>query len=129
MTGFLADTHVLIWWWHDDDRLSSSARAILADSAARIFVPTVCAWEIANKVRIGKLPQMAPFVDRYDALVSADGFLHLDLRYDHALRAGALAGDHRDPFDRLIAAQALIEKLAVVTSDRAFADFGCDVLW
>ncbi|MFX7969100.1 hypothetical protein ABTK45_19605, partial [Acinetobacter baumannii] len=60
MSGFLIDTHALIWWWNDDERLSPLVRATLADRGNTILTPSVCAWEIANKVRIGKLPAMAP---------------------------------------------------------------------
>jgi len=129
LARFLTDTHTLIWWWDEDDRLSAAARDVLADRAHDVFASCVCAWEIANKVRIGKLPEMAPFVRDYDTLVNEDGFMHLDLRHDHALNAGLLEGEHRDPFDRLIAAQALEGDYTVITRDPEFASFGCKVLW
>lgn len=129
MPRFLTDTHALIWWWNEDDRLSKTAGEVLADRTNAVFAPTVCAWEIASKVRIGKLPEMAPFVEDYDALVADAGFQHFDLRYDHALDAGLIAGNHRDPFDRLIAAQALRDDLTIITRDREFAAFGCKTLW
>ena len=129
MPRYLTDTHVLMWWWKDDQRLSSTVREILADRGNEVFAPTVCAWEIANKVRIGKLPEMAEEIHDYDQLVTDEGFAHLDLRQEQALSAGLLPGPHRDPFDRLIAAQALSEKLIVLTVDPAFAGFGCKVLW
>jgi len=125
----LIDTHALIWWWLDDMRLSPTIRAMMIDPAHDVHVSSVCGWEIANKVRIGKLPQMAEQVHRYDALVADDGMIHLAIRHDHALRAGLLPGAHRDPFDRMIAAQALIEGLTVISRDPAFAAFGCDAIW
>jgi PIN domain nuclease of toxin-antitoxin system len=125
----LLDTHVLMWWWLDDPRLPPPVRDVLADPANDISVPSVCAWEIANKVRSGKLPEMGPYLPRYDELVSAAGFRHLDLRFDHSIRAGLLPGAHRDPFDRIIAGQALVEEMAVVTRDAEFASFGCRTLW
>jgi PIN domain nuclease of toxin-antitoxin system len=129
LARFLTDTHTLIWWWNEDERLSESARTALVDRRNEIFASCVNAWEIANKVRIGKLPEMAPFVTSYNSLVVEDGFVHLDLRHEHALEAGLFPGTHRDPFDRLIAAQALAEDCVVITRDREFGTFGCKVLW
>lgn len=129
MPRFLTDTHTLVWWWNEDKRLSTAARTALADRANPVFSSCVCAWEIANKVRIGKLPEMAAFISDYDALVADAGFQHFDLRHDHALHAGLLAGEHRDPFDRLIAAQALTDDLTIITRDVEFSAFGCKTLW
>lgn len=129
MPRYLTDTHTLIWWWNEDDRLSDAARDALMARENDVFASCVNAWEIANKVRIGKLPEMAPFVKDYDALVTNDGFQHLGLRYDHGLDAATFAAEHRDPFDRLLAAQALTQDLTVITRDRQFRNFGCKVLW
>jgi len=129
VSRYLLDTHALIWWWLGDARLSERASVAMRDREQMICVPSVCALEIANKVRIGKLPAMAPFVAAYGELVEADSFRHLDLTHEHALRAGTLLGKHGDPFDRLIAAQALIEDMTVITCDRELAAFGCKVLW
>ena len=74
-------------------------------------------------------PEMADRIEHFHDAVREDGFVHLNLHYAHALRAGMLPGEHRDPFDRAIAAQGLVEQLPVVTGDRAFAAFGCKVLW
>jgi PIN domain nuclease of toxin-antitoxin system len=126
---YLLDTHALIWWWDGGAKLPAGARAIVADPENSIFVSAASAWEIATKVRAGRLPAMEPRIARYDESVSEDGFRHLDVRYEHGIRGGLLEGDHRDPFDRLIAAQALIEGLTVITRDRVFAAFGCTVTW
>jgi PIN domain nuclease of toxin-antitoxin system len=126
---FLIDTHALIWWWDADERLSASARDALSQRDIPVLVSCVTAWEIANKVRVGKLPQMFPFVGSYAALVEADGFVHHDLRHDHAVEAGLLPGEHRDPFDRLLAAQSRRDDLTIVTRDPQLAAFGCKVLW
>ena len=72
---------------------------------------------------------MAKRIAHYDRYVIEDGFLHLLIAPEHGVRGGLLEGDHRDPFDRLLAAQALIEDLTVITCDDAFADFGCKVAW
>lgn len=125
----LIDTHALVWWWLDSPRLSSRAKSILADRANDVFVSSVCALEIATKVRIGRLPEMAKHVHKYDSLVRQDGFEHLGINQQQALRAGLMKGVHRDPFDRLLAAQSLDEGLVIVTKDRRIAAFGCETLW
>jgi PIN domain nuclease of toxin-antitoxin system len=127
--GFLLDTHALIWWWLADRTLSAAARDVLEARGGTIFVSAVSGIEIAIKVRLGKLPTMTESLTRFDELVAGDSFVHLPVAHHHAIRAGLLEGTHRDPFDRMLAAQALIEDLTVITRDRAFADFGCKVAW
>lgn len=127
--GFLLDTHALIWWWLADRNLSAPARGVLESRGGTIFVSAVSGIEIAIKVRLGKLPTIAESLTRFDELVGGDSFVHLPVAHQHAIRAGLLGGTHRDPLDRLLAAQALIEDLTVITRDRAFADFGCKVVW
>jgi PIN domain nuclease of toxin-antitoxin system len=129
VSPYLLDTHALIWWWLGAARLSARARDVMRDPKQMICVPSICALEIANKVRIGKLPEMIPFHTQFAALVSADAFHHVDLTHEHALRAGILPSKHGDPFDRLIAAQALIDDMTVITRDPQIAAFGCKVLW
>jgi PIN domain nuclease of toxin-antitoxin system len=129
VTDYLLDTHTLIWWWLDDPTLSRRARGLLESREGSIFVSPVAGIEIAIKVRLGKLPTMGEALTRFDALVDGNAFLQLAIDHRHAIRAGLLPGAHRDPFDRLIAAQALIENLTVITRDDAFADFGCKVAW
>lgn len=125
----LLDTHAIMWWWRDDGRLARAAGVAISDRVNDIFVSTVSGLEIAIKVRIGKLPLMAEAVHRYDELVRDWGFLHLPVDPHHAVHAGLLEGAHRDPFDRLIAAQALLDGLTVVTKDPQFRAFGCETLW
>ncbi len=127
--GYLLDTHTLVWWWLGDPALSHRARALLETGDAAIHISAVAGIEIAQKVRIGKLPAMAEPLRLFDESVAAEDFRHLPVRHNHAIRAGLMPGEHRDPFDRLIAAQALIEDLTVVTRDRKIADFGCKVIW
>lgn len=126
---YLLDTHALVWWWLDDPALSRNARAALEATSNRILVSAVSAIEIALKVRMDKLPAMKVPLGRFDTAVMGDGFSHIAVDHRHAIRAGLLEGEHRDPFDRLIAAQALIEDLVVVTRDPAIAGFGCRTLW
>lgn len=127
--AYLLDTHTLVWWWLADPKLSDAARAIVSDRSQQVMVSAATAYEIANKVRLGKWPAVRSILDAYDSAVSQDGFVGLPVNSRHAQRAGLLGGEHRDPFDRLIAAQALLDDLTVVTRDPEIAAFGCKVLW
>ena len=126
----LLDTHALIWWWTDDPQLSARARAAVLDERNEVFVSAASAWEIATKQRLGKL-QGVPDLQaaRLQQLLAADGFGTLAITPAHALRAGAHPALHRDPFDRMLAAQAELEGLQRVTTDPAFAQFAIAVLW
>ena len=125
----LLDTVALLFWWSESERLGRAARAALIDNAAPLFVSAVSVWEIANKNRIGKLEALRDFRQDFDSLVARDGFKLLDLTAAHAMKGGYLPGAHRDPFDRLIAGQALVEDMTVITNDPEIAAFGCKVLW
>ena len=125
----LLDTHALLWWWTDDPKLSHIARQAIADEGNQVLVSAASAWEIATKFRLGKLPHAAQALDRFNELVTADGFEHLPISYLHSLKAGAYSNEHRDPFDRMLAAQADLEKALLVTLDPVFAGFQCKVLW
>jgi len=125
----LLDTHALLWWLTDDPRLSPTARATIGDEANGILVSAASAWEIATKHRLGKLNEAAEAARRFDEFVAADGFEHLPVTHFHALKAGGYAVEHRDPFDRMLAAQSELEALPLVTCDPAFALFGTRTLW
>jgi PIN domain nuclease of toxin-antitoxin system len=126
---YLLDTHALIFWLIGDSRLSRPARAIVADPGNRILVSSASAWEITTKHRIGKLTGVDPLVADVAAWVARAGFTELPITMAHAQRAGAFPQRHRDPFDRMLAAQSEIEQLPLVTSDRAFRLFGVRVVW
>jgi len=126
---FLLDTHAALWWWRDSPNLGARARATIANPDSIIFVSAASAWEIATKWRIGKLDDIGDPAANYKRLMVRNGFSSLAVTEDHTLRAGILPGEHRDPFDRLIAAQALIEQLTVLTRDIAIAAFGCKTDW
>lgn len=116
----LLDTHVFLWWLGDDPSLSAHLRVILADVQNEVFVSSVSAFEIATKFRIGKLPSAALLAQDIGGYIERSGFLELPLTGAHATRAGLLPHPHRDPFDRLLAAQALLEGLALASVDRVF---------
>lgn len=126
----LLDTHALIWWWTNDPQLSAQARDALLDEGNEVFVSAASAWEIATKQRLGKLKELPDLrTARFQQLLAADGFGSLPITPAHALRAGAHPAAHRDPFDRMLAAQAELEGLQLVTTDRAFGQFEVAVLW
>lgn len=125
----LLDTHALLWWWADDPQLPDAARTALAADANEVLVSAATAWEIATKQRIGKLPPWPMPPGGFDALVTADGFGHLPVTAAHAWQAGGLAWQHRDPFDRVLAAQTLLEGLTLVTRDPVFAGLAVPTLW
>jgi PIN domain nuclease of toxin-antitoxin system len=125
----LLDTHTLLWWFTNDDRLSSAARALIGDDSNEVFVSAASAWEIATKHRLGKLDGVPQAADRFAELVDADGFVHLPITHLHSLRAGRFDVPHRDPFDRMLAAQSELEQFALVTRDPAFGQFGVTTHW
>ena len=126
--GLLLDTATLIWWIYDARRLPLGAiRAIKEDQA--VFVSSVTAMELATKLRIGKLPQVHALVADFADRCAIDGFEILPLRHEHALRGGSVPGEPRDPFDRMLAGQAIIEELTIVSPDTAFDALGARRLW
>jgi len=125
----LLDTHALLWWFTDDPKLSPAAREAILSEEHEIFISAASAWEISTKQRLGKLNNLPDLSDRFGELVAADGFSHLPVNYLHSLRAGGYSLAHRDPFDRMLAAQSEIEFLPLVTLDPAFALFGTDTFW
>jgi PIN domain nuclease of toxin-antitoxin system len=125
----LLDTCTLLWWWAEPARLSTTAHALIADPANEIRVSATSAWEIATKHRIGKFPEGAALVADWENRLRQSGFRELPITHRHALRAGSLPGPHRDPFDRMLAAQSLLEGWSVLSCDPALAACGAAVLW
>jgi PIN domain nuclease of toxin-antitoxin system len=124
----LLDTHALIWWWTDDPRLSAAARQAVLDPSHEVLVSSASAWEIATKQRLGKLG-LPDAAGRLQELVAQDGFTHWPITWKHGQRAGGYRQDHRDPFDRMLAAQAELDELTLVTCDAALGEFPVNVLW
>ena len=125
----LLDTHALLWWWSDDPSLPAGARESISDPESTVFVSAASAWEMATKMRLGRLATHQGVVSRFHELVAADAFRHLPVTYRHGLHAGCYPIAHSDPFDRMLAAQAELESLTLVTRDNAFGDFPVRVLW
>ena len=127
--NLLLDTHTLLWWLSDDPRLSEAARSRITDPEATVFVSAASAWEASTKLRLGKLSDSANAVPRLSAIIRERGMTELPIGIDHGVLAGSLPGPHRDPFDRMLIAQARIEGLPVVTSDPVFRAYDVPVIW
>ena len=125
----LLDTHAFLWWIADSGRLSAPARTVIADELNDIVVSAASAWEIATKFRIGKLPGCEAVAADVAGHIEGQGFVELKIGVADAERAGRLPGPHRDPFDRMLAAQALARELPVVSVDPVFDRFGVARLW
>ena len=123
----LLDTHALIWWVEDSPLLSEAARAAIAEGD--VLVSAASAWEIATKFRLGKLPSAGRMAQSFAAEVAAEGFVPLAVTLDHAALAGDLDIPHKDPFDRLLIAQARIERVPLVSNERLFDGFGVERVW
>lgn len=125
----LLDTHTVAWWFFGDKRLSPKVREMIERNEGSTFVSAVSAFEMAQKYRLGKWPQIAPLMDGFDRLAGEHGMLTLPMTPAHAVRAGLLPGPHRDPFDRMLVAQALIEGLGIVSRDKGLRDLGVEPVW
>lgn len=119
MTSLLLDTHAVLWAINEPDRLGASAGDLIRDTSNRLVVSAVSAWELSTKVRLGKLPEAASLMATYAAHLRRLGTEALSITDEHALLAGQLDWEHRDPFDRMLAAQAMVESLTLVTADPA----------
>ena len=126
---YLLDTHALVWWLYNPARLSAAANAAMSEPENEIVASAISAYEIANKNRLGKWSEIAPLAAAFEEIVRAEGFGLLHVTGRHAALAGQLPGEPRDPFDRLIAAQARIDGIPVVTVDPALAALGAEVVW
>lgn len=126
---FLLDTHALLWWLDDDSRLSANARSVIAQTANTIMVSSASGWEIATKFRLGKLPGAQILMPDIGACVTKAGFTLLPIDMRHAQRAGSWPQTHRDPFDRMLAAQSDIENLPLISRDEALQVFGVAIYW
>ena len=125
----LLDTHAFLWWIADSARLSGAACRTIDDESNTIFVSAASAWEITTKHRIGKLAQAEAVARDVTGSIAGQGFEELAITVDDAERAGRLPGLHRDPFDRVLIAQAQARDLAIVSVDKVFDGYGVRRLW
>ena len=123
MTSLLLDTHALLWVLVDPERIPAATLATVRAPGTTVYVSAASAWEIATKHRLGKLQGAAAVVSGYREHLARLRAEELSITGHHALTAGTLQWSHRDPFDRVIVAQALLESLTVVTSDAALTEF------
>lgn len=124
----LIDTHVLIWWLDGGSRLSSQVRNVFRDPESIILVSAASAWEIAIKSAAGKL-DAGPLIDGFENEIEQEGFVELPILSRHAVRAGLLGGANRDPFDRMLAAQALTENVPLISRDTHFDSYAVRRIW
>ena len=125
----LLDTHAFLWWLAGNRRLSLVARRAIEDNSDDVIVSAASAWEITTKHRIGKLREAEAVAFDVAGAIAGQGFEELNVTVEDAERAGRLPGLHRDPFDRMLIAQALARNLVVVSVDRVFDGYGVSRIW
>lgn len=125
----LLDTHTVLWFWWDDPQLSATAKALILDPANRKLVSPASPWEVAIKVSLKKLNIGGPYLGFFPQQMARTNFDFLDMTDEHMAAVAALPFHHRDPFDRMIVAQAMTENIPVVSVDVAFDPYGVTRLW
>ncbi len=125
----LLDTHAFLWWLAGDHALSVPARTAIEDTRNTVFVSAATGWEIATKVRIGRLPLAASVAADMADILAAQGFASLPISFVHGQAAGRLPGPHKDPFDRMLIAQAMLDGLVLVSNEQPFDAYGVRRLW
>jgi PIN domain nuclease of toxin-antitoxin system len=125
----LLDTHAFLWALIEPGKLSPKARRLLEDDATDVLVSAASAWEIATKFRLGRVPGAKRVVANYSEALRGLRATQLAITSDHALKAGSWNVAHRDPFDRMLAAQSDLEKLALISCDPAMKQFGIKAVW
>jgi PIN domain nuclease of toxin-antitoxin system len=125
----LLDTHAFLWWVAGDAALSMPARAGIDDPSNTVFVSAASAWEIATKFRIGKLPGASMIAADLASVLASQGFVALPISFVHGQAVGALPGPHKDPFDRMLIAQAMLDGMVLVSNEQRFDSYGVRRLW
>lgn len=123
----LLDTHIFLWWLFDDPKLSTSLRTIIADTEQTIFISSASVWEVATKYRLGKLPQAESIATNLPYWIDSAGFTPLAISPEHAQLAGSWKQLHRDPFDRMLVAQAKLENMSLATVDAELYQFEIEI--
>ena len=125
----LLDTHAFLWWVTGDARLSDTAREVIADGGNEIYFSAASGWEIAIKARLGRLAVPDDLAHFMTDQIELNGFRVLAVELTHALRVHALIDHHRDPFDRMLVAQSMVENLPIVGRDKQIAAYGVGLVW
>lgn len=125
----LLDTHALIWWLAEDTSLGNDARRAILDDNNDVLVSAVTAMEVTTKHRLGKLNQAAKLAQGFEAIIAEEGFAGLSITVRHAAFAGRLRAAHKDPFDRLLIAQATLESAVLISNEEVFDAFGVTRIW
>ena len=125
----LLDTHALIWWMTENPSLPESVRHLMVDKRNTVVVSAASAWEMATKVRLGRLPAVADITRNFEEYLTQAGFESLPVTAAHGIRAGLLPGPQRDPFDRMLIAQAQAENLTIVSNELSFDSYGIRRSW
>ena len=127
--SLLLDTHTFVWWVTKHPQLSTRALAAIQNEAGDCFISAATVYELTYKVGLGRFEAARAIADRVYEVMQANAFSPLPISLQHASVAAKLEATHRDPFDRILAAQAIVEKVIIVTADEAFAGLGAEVIW
>ncbi len=129
MAKYLLDTHTFLWWISDAPELTAKARAAIADADNDCFLSMASCWEMAIKSSLGKLSLIKPVEKFVTEQLTANSFSLLSIELRHVAKVETLSFYHRDPFDRLLIAQALTDRLTMISADTVFADYGVNLIW
>ncbi len=127
--SYLLDTHTLVWWLTGDQQLSREVRSEIESQGPNCFVSVASAYEMGIKVQNGKMEFARNIWNNLSAIVESNGFQILPVSLEHCLLAPKLPTNHRDPFDRLLAAQSIVENMPIMTIDQRIADLGANIIW
>ena len=125
----LLDTHALIWWMTGNDSLSRTARTAILDKRNTVLVSAASAWEMATKVRLGRLPVTSDILRDFSEYLVQSDFQDLSVTVEQGIRAGSLPGPLQDPFDRMLIAQAQAESFSIVSNEVIFDRYGISRIW
>lgn len=125
----LLDTHCLLWWLGDPEQFNKKAFALFLDPRQDLVISSVVSWEISIKTSLGRLRLPKPYKTILGELFEGSQFSSLSIEHAHAMTAGGLPSHHADPFDRLLIAQSITEKLPILTADRLFKKYPVELVW